>query len=147
MATLSTQLGLGAADADRLKWCVARAPTQGRAYPRHRYQEAEKTNGRWAMAAVVGILVTELLGKPKWFEAGAEEYWMPSGPLLAVEFLIMGFFELKRYNGWVETKTVRVWWQRSMLSLHHQPSFSRALSTPSLLTPSTKTPRTTLSRR
>ncbi len=58
------------------------------------------------MAAVVGILVTELLGKPKWFEAGAEEYWMPSGPLLAVEFLIMGFFELKRYNGWVETKTV-----------------------------------------
>lgn len=72
-----------------------------------RYQEAEKTNGRWAMAAVVGILVTELLGKPKWFEAGAEEYWMPSGPLLAIEFLIMGFFELKRYNGWVETKTVR----------------------------------------
>lgn len=81
-------LGLGV-EAERLKW----------------YAEAEKTNGRWAMAAVTGIMVTELLGKPKWFEAGAEEYWMPSAPLLAIEFLIMGFFELKRYNGWMETGT------------------------------------------
>jgi hypothetical protein len=48
-------LGLGT-DPERLKW----------------YAEAEKTNGRWAMAAVAGILFTELLGKPKWFEAGAE---------------------------------------------------------------------------
>lgn len=32
------------------------------------YAEAEKTNGRWAMAAVAGILFTELLGKGKWFE-------------------------------------------------------------------------------
>lgn len=37
-----------------------------------RYAEAEKTNGRWAMAAVAGILFTDLLGKTKWFEAGAE---------------------------------------------------------------------------
>ena len=49
------------------------------------YAEAEKTNGRWAMAAVAGILFTEILGKAKWFEAGAQEYWMPNGPLLAVE--------------------------------------------------------------
>ena len=34
------------------------------------YAEAEKTNGRWAMAAVAGILFTEILGKAKWFEVG-----------------------------------------------------------------------------
>ena len=34
------------------------------------YAEAEKTNGRWAMAAVAGILFTEVLGKAKWFEVG-----------------------------------------------------------------------------
>lgn len=81
-------LGLGT-DSDRLKW----------------YTEAEKTNGRWAMAAVAGILFTDLIGKPKWFEAGAEEYWMPFPALLATTFLFTGFFELKRYNGWAETGT------------------------------------------
>jgi light-harvesting complex I chlorophyll a/b binding protein 5 len=81
-------LGLGV-DSDRLKW----------------YAEAEKTNGRWAMAAVAGILFTEILGKAKWFEAGAQEYWMDNGPLLAVEAVIMGFLELKRFQGWKETGT------------------------------------------
>lgn len=79
-------LGLGT-DPERLKW----------------YAEAEKTNGRWAMAACAGILFTELLGKAKWFEAGAQEYWMPNNALIALEALIMGFFELKRYQGWKET--------------------------------------------
>ena len=50
------------------------------------------------MAAVAGILVQELLGKGKWYEAGAQEYWMPNGPLLAIEAVIMGFLELKRYQ-------------------------------------------------
>jgi len=81
-------LGLGT-DADRLKW----------------YAEAEKTNGRWAMAAVAGILFTEVLGKGNWYEAGAQEYWMANGPLLAVEAVIMGFLELKRFQGWKETGT------------------------------------------
>ena len=35
------------------------------------YAEAEKTNARWAMAAVAGILFTEVLGKPAWFEVRA----------------------------------------------------------------------------
>ena len=30
---------------------------------------------------------------------------MPNGPLLALEFLIMGFFEVKRFQGWKETGT------------------------------------------
>jgi hypothetical protein len=29
-------------------------------------------NGRWAMAAVAGILFTELVGLPNWWEAGAQ---------------------------------------------------------------------------
>ena len=36
------------------------------------FAEAELTNGRWAMAAVAGILFTDLLGLPKFWLAGAE---------------------------------------------------------------------------
>lgn len=36
------------------------------------FREAELTNGRWAMAAVVGILFTEAVGLPNWWEAGAQ---------------------------------------------------------------------------
>lgn len=82
-------LGLGA-DPARLKW----------------YAEAEKTNGRWAMMAVVGILGTEILGvQPSWWEAGAKDYGVPMTPLIAMEFLIMGFLETKRYQGFKETGT------------------------------------------
>ena len=35
------------------------------------FREAELTNGRWAMAAVAGILFTDLVGLPKFWEAGA----------------------------------------------------------------------------
>lgn len=36
-----------------------------------RFAEGEKTNGRWAMAAVVGILGQELLGvTPAWYLHG-----------------------------------------------------------------------------
>lgn len=79
-------LGLGS-DPERLKW----------------YSEAEKMNGRWAMAACAGILFTDVLGKGKWFEAGAGEYWMPNNALIALEALIMGFLELKRYQGWKDS--------------------------------------------
>jgi Chlorophyll A-B binding protein len=73
-----------------------------------RYAEAEKTNGRWAMAGVVGILGQEALGvTPKWFEAGAKEYPIDFLPLLALEFAFMGFFELKRYQGFKNTGSVR----------------------------------------
>lgn len=41
---------------DNLKWFV----------------EGELTNGRWAMAAVAGILFTDLVGLPKFWLAGAE---------------------------------------------------------------------------
>lgn len=38
----------------------------------HRYAEAEKTNGRWAMAACAGILFTDAVGLPNWVTAGAD---------------------------------------------------------------------------
>ena len=37
----------------------------------YRFEEGEKTNGRWAMAAVVGIMGQELLGvTPAWYLHG-----------------------------------------------------------------------------
>jgi light-harvesting complex I chlorophyll a/b binding protein 5 len=79
-------LGLGS-DPTRLKW----------------YTEAEKMNGRWAMAATAGILGQETLGVGKWFEAGAKDYGFPLMPLIAIEFLVMGYLETKRYQGFRET--------------------------------------------
>eukprot|EP01025_Chloroclados_australasicus_P031320 TRINITY_DN3169_c0_g1_i1.p1 TRINITY_DN3169_c0_g1~~TRINITY_DN3169_c0_g1_i1.p1 ORF type:complete len:273 (-),score=28.18 TRINITY_DN3169_c0_g1_i1:220-936(-) len=81
-------LNLGMQGEDRLKW----------------YAEAEKTNGRWAMAGVAGIMGQELLGvTPKWFEAGAKKYDIDFLPLLAIEFAVLGFLELKRYQGFKNT--------------------------------------------
>lgn len=74
---------------------------------RCRYAEAEKTNGRWAMMAVAGILGQELLGvTPKWFNAGAKDYPIDNLPLLAIEFVVLGFLETKRYKGFKENGTV-----------------------------------------
>ncbi|KAG1673573.1 hypothetical protein FOA52_003873 [Chlamydomonas sp. UWO 241] len=82
-------LGLGQS-ADRVKW----------------YQEAEKTNGRWAMMAVAGIMGQELLGvTPAWYEAGAKEYDFPVIAQVPILFLVMGFLETKRFQGFKETGT------------------------------------------
>uniref|UniRef100_A0AC62AEM5 Lhca9 n=1 Tax=Dunaliella tertiolecta TaxID=3047 RepID=A0AC62AEM5_DUNTE len=82
-------LGLGLNE-ERLKW----------------YVEAEKTNGRWAMMAVTGILGQELLGVPaKWYEAGAAEYDLPVQAQVPILFLVMGFLETKRFQGFRETGT------------------------------------------
>nr|6QPH_4 Chain 4, Lhc4 [Dunaliella salina]6RHZ_4 Chain 4, Chlorophyll a-b binding protein, Lhca4 [Dunaliella salina]6SL5_4 Chain 4, Lhca4 [Dunaliella salina]6YXR_4 Chain 4, Lhca4 [Dunaliella salina] len=74
---------------DRMKW----------------FREAELTNGRWAMAAVVGILFTDvftsigLVGLPKWWEAGAQTYPIDNQTLRTlaiIEFLLFGWVETKR---------------------------------------------------
>lgn len=76
---------------DNLKWCASCrcAAGQRQAQPGNlqinnivqiqsrnvmacRYAEAEKTNGRWAMAACAGILFTDAMGLPNWVNAGAE---------------------------------------------------------------------------
>ena len=59
------------------------------------------------MAAVAGIMGQELLGvTPVWFNAGTKDYAIPPLPLTAIEFLVLGFLELKRFQGFKEHKTV-----------------------------------------
>lgn len=68
------------------------------------YSEAEKTNGRWAMAAVAGILFTDLLGLPNWVTAGAEvDLPLPLPTLIGIEVVIFALLELKRYEGFKKT--------------------------------------------
>lgn len=72
---------------DRLKW----------------FREAELTNGRWAMAAVAGILFTDLVGLPKWWEAGAQKYPIDNQTLALIEIAVFAFLEAKRYEGYKKT--------------------------------------------
>uniref|UniRef100_A0AC62AEM4 Lhca2 n=1 Tax=Dunaliella tertiolecta TaxID=3047 RepID=A0AC62AEM4_DUNTE len=72
---------------DRMKW----------------FREAELTNGRWAMAAVVGILFTDLVGLPKWWEAGAQTYPIDNQTLAIIEIAVFAFLEAKRYEGYKKT--------------------------------------------
>jgi light-harvesting complex I chlorophyll a/b binding protein 5 len=58
------------------------------------------------MAAVAGILFTDAMGLPKWYEAGALDYDIPATAQLGVLFPVMGFLELKRLQGFKETGTV-----------------------------------------
>ena len=44
--------------------------------------------------------------QPKWFEAGAKDYGYSPLALIALEFLLLGFLEVKRYQGFKRTGTV-----------------------------------------
>lgn len=68
-------------------------------------REAELTNGRWAMAAVAGILFTDLVGLPKFWLAGAENYPLDNKTLAIIEVVVLGLLEAKRYQGWKKTGT------------------------------------------
>ena len=46
--------------------------------------------------------------QPKWFDAGAKDYGFPPLALLSLEFLLLGFLELKRYQGFKKTGKVCV---------------------------------------
>jgi len=67
------------------------------------YREAELMNGRWAMAAVAGILFTDLFELGNWWEAGAKEYALPTTTLVAIEVVVMAVLEAKRIEGWQKT--------------------------------------------
>ena len=79
-------LGL-AANRDLQKWMV----------------EGELTNGRWAMAAVAGILFTDLFGLGDWWTAGAKPTPIPLTTLVAIETAVFAFLEAKRYESWKKT--------------------------------------------
>lgn len=72
---------------DNLKWFV----------------EGELTNGRWAMAAVAGILFTDLVGLPKFWLAGAESYALDTKTLAIIEAVVFAFVEAKRYESFKKT--------------------------------------------
>jgi light-harvesting complex I chlorophyll a/b binding protein 5 len=55
------------------------------------------------MAAVAGILFTDAMGLPKWYEAGGLEYGIPPLAQLAILAPVMGFLETKRLEGWLAT--------------------------------------------
>lgn len=64
------------------------------------FREAELMNGRFAMAAVPGVLLTDFLpGYPKFWEAGAAVQSPLSLPaLIGLQVVIMGALEYKRYE-------------------------------------------------
>ncbi|KAL6784696.1 LHCA2 [Auxenochlorella protothecoides x Auxenochlorella symbiontica] len=67
------------------------------------YREGELTNGRWAMAAVAGILFTEAVGLPPWWKAGAEQYPIDNKTLILVEIATFAVLEGLRARGWEKT--------------------------------------------
>jgi hypothetical protein len=68
------------------------------------YAEAEKTNGRWAMAACAGILFTDAVGLPNWVTAGAEaDMILPLPTLIGIEVVLFALVEYKRYEGFKKT--------------------------------------------
>lgn len=67
------------------------------------YREAELMNGRWAMAAVVGILFTEACGLPDFVKAATEDYGISYKALVATEVVVMGGFEYFRIKNFAKT--------------------------------------------
>lgn len=80
-------LGLGS-DPELLKWMV----------------QGELQNGRWAMLAVAGIMIPELLTKigilnvPAWNVAGSAEYFAEAPVLFAVMMILFHFVEVRRWQ-------------------------------------------------
>jgi len=67
------------------------------------YREAELMNGRWAMAAVVGILFTEAAGLPNFIEAATVDYGISTKTLIGTEVIVMGVFEYFRIKNFQKT--------------------------------------------
>jgi hypothetical protein len=68
------------------------------------YAEAELTNGRWAMAAVAGILFTDLVGLPAWWsDAQTATYALDTKTQLAVGVPLFAVLEGMRARGWERT--------------------------------------------
>lgn len=59
-------------------------------------------HARFAMLGLPGMLVPELLTNSgstglEWFNAGAAPMWTSTGSLLGMQFLLMGWVEVRRY--------------------------------------------------
>jgi len=67
------------------------------------YREGELYNGRWAMAAVAGILFTDLVGLPKFWDTSALSFPIATPVLLAIGVAVFAVLEGKRYEGYKKT--------------------------------------------
>ena len=60
------------------------------------------------MMAVVGIWFAEAVGREdKFWLAGTRDYAIPFNALVAIEAVTLGFLEIKRYQGYKKTGSVR----------------------------------------
>merc|ERR1711966_282828 len=72
------------------------------------YREAELQNGRWAMAAVAGILAQEIINPDVFFYEAAAKADLPF-PILGVvgaQFLMMHYVEIRRWRDWQKPGSV-----------------------------------------
>merc|ERR1711871_152782 len=67
------------------------------------YREAELMNGRWAMAAVAGILFTEAAGLPDFVQAATQDYGIPFNTLVITQVIVMGVLEYYRIKSFEKT--------------------------------------------
>ncbi|KAI4380814.1 hypothetical protein MLD38_006960 [Melastoma candidum] len=90
-------LGLGS-DPELLKW----------------FAQAELMHGRWAMLAVFGILVPEMLERMgfiqdfSWYEAGTREYFADTTTLFVVQMALMAWAEGRRWADFIKPGCVDV---------------------------------------
>jgi hypothetical protein len=54
------------------------------------------------MAAVSGILLTDLAGLNKWWEAGAQTYAVDLKTLIAIQIVVLTIFEAKRFDNFLK---------------------------------------------
>nr|AAB40979.1 light harvesting complex a [Volvox carteri f. nagariensis] len=75
------------------------------------YAQAELVHARFAMLAVAGILVPELLTNigfswpgagVAWYDAGKFQYFAPASSLFGVQMLLFAWAELRRYQDFVK---------------------------------------------
>eukprot|EP00240_Pyramimonas_obovata_P015838 CAMPEP_0118921014 /NCGR_PEP_ID=MMETSP1169-20130426/414_1 /TAXON_ID=36882 /ORGANISM="Pyramimonas obovata, Strain CCMP722" /LENGTH=267 /DNA_ID=CAMNT_0006861661 /DNA_START=74 /DNA_END=877 /DNA_ORIENTATION=- len=72
------------------------------------YREAELQNGRWAMAAVAGVLAQEIVNPDVFFYEAAVKADLPF-PILGVvaaQFLMMHYVEIRRWRDFVKPGSV-----------------------------------------
>ncbi|XP_042378729.1 photosystem I chlorophyll a/b-binding protein 6, chloroplastic-like [Zingiber officinale] len=90
-------LGLGS-DPELLRW----------------FAQAELMHSRWAMLAVAGILIPECLEKLgfidnfSWYDAGAQQYFADSWTLFAVQMVLMGWAEGRRWADYLNPGCVDI---------------------------------------
>ena len=78
------------------------------------FAQAELMHARWAILAVAGILIPELLERLgfienfSWFDAGAREYFADPTTLFVVQMALMGWVEGRRRADMIKPGSVDI---------------------------------------